>query len=374
MPARSGRSAASDPLLSVDDLTVVFHTDKETVRAVEAVSFDVFPGETVGLVGESGSGKTVTARAILGLTESPGVVESGAIRFRGEDLLRTGWDDVRGDVAIVFQDPTGSLNPVYTVGNQIRETLRIHQGLTGRAQRAEAVRLLEAVGISDAAGRIDEYPSQFSGGMRQRAVIATALACDPDLLVCDEPTTALDVTIQAQLLELLTDLQREEDLSVVFITHDMGVIEETADRVNVMYAGEIVERAPVERLFAEPRHPYTRGLLASIPGVVDAERFLPTIEGEVPTPTTEPTACRYAPRCPKALPTCHETAPDHVAVGPDQSAACVLFEDDVDTAVRPETGRPTVADTNVRPNDGTTAGTEADAEQRLDPRADGGDH
>ncbi|MFB6126588.1 MAG: ABC transporter ATP-binding protein [Halolamina sp.] len=358
---------APDPLLSVEDLTVVFETDKETIRAVEDVSFDVRPGETVGLVGESGSGKTVTARAILGLTESPGVVESGAIRFGGEDLLRTGWDDARGDVAIVFQDPMGSLNPVYTVGNQLRETLRIHQGLSGRAAREEAIRLLEAVGIPDAAGRVGEYPSQFSGGMRQRAVIATALACDPDLLVCDEPTTALDVTIQAQILELLDGLQREEDLSVLFITHDMGVIEETADRVNVMYAGEIVERAPVDRLFAEPRHPYTRGLLASIPGVVDAERFLPTIEGEVPTPNAEPTACRYAPRCPKALPACYETPPRHLEVGPEQSAACLLFEDDVDAPVRPETGRPTVADTSIR------ARTDSKPGRRADPRTNGGD-
>ncbi|MFB6218114.1 MAG: ABC transporter ATP-binding protein [Halobacteriaceae archaeon] len=345
--APAGTGGGGDPLLAVEDLTVVFHTDKETVRAVEDVSFEIAPGETVGVVGESGSGKTVTARAVLGLTESPGVVESGSIRFRGEDLLATGWDDARGDIAIVFQDPMGSLNPVYTVGNQLKEALRIHRGIRGSEATERAVDLLEAVGIPDPAGRVSEYPSQFSGGMRQRAVIATALACDPDLLVCDEPTTALDVTIQAQILDLLDDLQREEDLSILFITHDMGVIEETADRVNVMYAGEIVERAPVDRLFAQPRHPYTRGLLASIPGVGDAGERLPTIEGEVPTPTEKPTGCRYAPRCPKAVPECRERHPDHVDVGPGQSAACLLFEDDFGRSVQPETGPPGVADTGA---------------------------
>ena len=338
------------PLLAVEDLTVAFHTDKETIRAVEDISFTIDPGETVGVVGESGSGKTVTARAILGLTESPGVVESGRILFRGEDLLETGWTDARGDIAIVFQDPMGSLNPVYTVGNQIREALRIHQGMRGSTARGEAIRLLEAVGIPDAAGRVDEYPSQFSGGMRQRAVIATALACDPDLLVCDEPTTALDVTIQAQILELLDKLQREENLGVLFITHDMGVIEETADRVNVMYAGEIVEQASVEDLFTDPRHPYTRGLLASIPGVIDAGEFLPTIEGEVPTPNERPTACRYAPRCPKAVPACHEKHPEPISVGTDRSVTCLLHEEESNWPVDPETGRPTVADTSARPH------------------------
>ena len=195
--------------------------------------------------------------------------------------------------------------------------------------------------------------------MRQRAVIATALACDPDLLVCDEPTTALDVTIQAQILDLLEDLQREEDLALLFITHDMGVIEETADRVNVMYAGEIVERAPVEALFTEPSHPYTRGLLASIPGVIDAREFLPTIEGEVPTPNEPPTACRYAPRCPKAIPACHERHPAPVRVGSGHVAACLIHGDEATWPVRPETGRPTAADVGWR--------------SRSSPRTDGGD-
>ena len=322
----------ADPLLSVRNLTTVFHTDKETIHAVDDVSFDVYPGETVGVVGESGSGKSVTALSVLGLIDSPGVVESGSIEFRGTDLTRAGWDDVRGDVAIVFQDPTNSLNPVYTVGNQIREALRIHRGLRGKAAREEAVRLLEAVGIPDARRRVGEYPHQFSGGMRQRAVIAVALACDPDLLVCDEPTTALDVTIQAQILELLDELQREADLAIVFITHDMGVIEETADRVNVMYAGEVVESAGVEELFESPAHPYTRGLLASIPGRTAAGDRLPTIEGEVPTPTAPPDACRFADRCPRAFGACATVHPADVRVGDEHTAACLLHEEAYDHA------------------------------------------
>ncbi|PSQ11402.1 ABC transporter ATP-binding protein [Halobacteriales archaeon QS_5_70_15] len=326
--------ADGEPLLAVEDLTTVFYTERETVRAVEGISFDIHEGETVGLVGESGSGKSVTARSILGLVDAPGRVESGSIRFRGEELVGGRWEAHRGDMAIVFQDPQGSLNPVYTVGNQIREALKIHQGLRGRAAREEAVRLLEAVGIPDAARRVGEYPHEFSGGMKQRAVIATALACDPDLLVCDEPTTALDVTIQAQILDLLDELQREEDLAVLFITHDMGVIEETADRVNVVYAGEIVERAPVAELFANPAHPYTQGLLASIPGrALDADR-LPTIEGEVPTPTEPPSDCRFAPRCPEAFEACGATHPEHVDVSTahrggadtEHTAACLLYD------------------------------------------------
>ncbi|MFB6127478.1 MAG: ABC transporter ATP-binding protein [Halolamina sp.] len=320
----------AETLLEVEELTTVFHTEKETIRAVDGISFDIDRGETVGLVGESGSGKSVTARSILGLIEEPGVIERGAIRFRGDDLTDDDWERHRGDVAIVFQDPINSLNPVYTVGNQIAESLRIHQDVRGEAATERAVELLEDVGIPDAPRRVEEYPHQFSGGMRQRAVIAMALACDPDLLVCDEPTTALDVTIQAQILELLDELQREEDLAVLFITHDMGVIEETTDRVNVMYAGEIVERAPVEELFENPRHPYTQGLLASIPGQTAGDERLPTIGGEVPTPTAEAEACRFAPRCPEAFGACEAVAPDHVAVGADHSAACLLYESEYD--------------------------------------------
>nr|WP_044951012.1 ABC transporter ATP-binding protein [Halorhabdus tiamatea] len=317
-------------MLSVSDLRTVFYTERETIHAVDGISFDVHPGETVGLVGESGSGKSVTARSILGLVDEPGVIESGEIRFKGEDLVETGWDDARGDLAIVFQDPGNSLNPVYTVGNQLKEALSIHQGLTGAAATERAIELLEAVGIPDAPRRLEEYPHQFSGGMAQRAVIAIALACDPDLLVCDEPTTALDVTIQAQILDLLADLQREADLAILFITHDMGVIEETADRVNVIYAGDIVERAPTDRLFADPEHPYTEALLESIPGRTPPEKRLPTIEGEVPTPNGPAEACRFAPRCPLAVEECRTAVPDPVEVstGVDHTAACVFAGDE----------------------------------------------
>ncbi len=357
----------AEPLLEVEDLSVVFHTDRETIRAVDGLNITVREGEAVGLVGESGSGKTVTARAILGLVDHPGVIESGSIRYQGVDLTETGWDGYRGDMAVVFQDPMGSLNPVYTVGNQIREALRIHQGLRGRDARAEAIRLLKAVGIPDAAGRVGEYPHQFSGGMRQRAVIATAVACAPDLLICDEPTTALDVTIQAQILELLANLQRDEDLAVLFITHDMGVIEETTDRVNVMYAGQIVERAPVERLFAEPRHPYTRGLLASIPGVGVKTDVLPTIEGQVPTPETPAERCRYADRCPKAFDDCETLDPSHVSIAANHSAACLLFDEDRRPAdVSVSTGAPGLDDT-------TGQAEQIQPDGRSSGRTDGGD-
>ena len=327
--SETAQTAEAEPLLEVENLRTVFRTGKETIHAVDGVSFDIHPGETVGLVGESGSGKSVTARSILGLIDSPGRVEGGTIQFRGEDLVQTGWDEHRGDIAIVFQDPLNSINPVYTVGNQIREALRIHQGLTGSAARTRAVELLRSVGIPDAPRRVDEYPHQFSGGMQQRAVIAIALACDPDLLVCDEPTTALDVTIQAQILDLLETLQAEEDLAILFITHDMGVIEETADRVNVIYAGEVVERAPTAELFDNPQHPYTRALLESIPGRTGLGESLPTIEGEVPTPTGPAEDCRFAPRCPAATATCSTTHPEELSVddGTDHEAACLIHDD-----------------------------------------------
>ncbi|ERH09151.1 MAG: ABC-type dipeptide/oligopeptide/nickel transport system, ATPase component [halophilic archaeon J07HX64] len=323
------QTAEAEPLLEVEDLRTVFRTGKETIHAVDGVSFDIRPGETVGLVGESGSGKSVTARSILGLIDSPGRVEDGAIRFRGENLVQTGWSEHRGDIAIVFQDPLNSINPVYTVGNQIREALRIHQGLTGSEARTRAVELLRSVGIPDAPRRVDEYPHQFSGGMQQRAVIAIALACDPDLLVCDEPTTALDVTIQAQILDLLETLQAEEELAILFITHDMGVIEETADRVNVIYAGEVVERAPTAELFDNPQHPYTRALLKSIPGRTAPGESLPTIEGEVPTPTEPAQDCRFAPRCPAATAACSRTHPEALSVDDetDHEAACLIHDD-----------------------------------------------
>ncbi|EMA40116.1 ABC transporter ATP-binding protein [Halococcus hamelinensis] len=385
-----------EPILSVDGLRTAFFTDKETIRAVDGVSFDVHDGETVGIVGESGSGKSVTARSIMGLTRSPGRVLDGSIRFRdpatvarlansfgGSTVDVSGLsDDERADatdendfvfveewdgdepaagyvevtraspaalrklrgkgIAMIFQDPLSSLNPVYTVGNQIKEALRLHQGLRGQAATEEAVNLLEAVSIPDAKRRIGEYPHQFSGGMRQRAVIAMALACEPELLICDEPTTALDVTIQAQILELLADIQEERGLSIVFITHDMGVMAEVADRLNVMYAGEVVETAPVGEVFANPKHPYTEGLLESIPGRNVGEERLRTIEGDVPTPNEPPTYCRFAPRCPEAFAECDAVHPVSVSVNDaatDHTAACLLYPEDVSREEAVETHR-----------------------------------
>lgn len=322
-----------DQLLSVRDLQTVFYTDKEEIHAVDGVSFEVQTGETVGIVGESGSGKSVTARSIIGLIENPGVITDGtSIRFKGKELTNLTEKEYHGlrggEIAMIFQDPLTSLNPVYTVGNQIREALRLHQGMRGQEARKEAINLLEDVGIPDAVGRVSEFPHQFSGGMRQRAIIAMALACEPDLLICDEPTTALDVTIQAQILDLLKELQEERDLGMIFITHDMGVIAQIADRVNVMYAGNVVETAPVKELFENPAHPYTRGLLQSIPSRNPGSDRLPTIEGEVPTPTEPATDCRFSDRCPEVFETCRELKPE--AVEPWEgteyhTASCLLY-------------------------------------------------
>ncbi|MCG1004304.1 MULTISPECIES: ABC transporter ATP-binding protein [Halobacterium] len=330
------RDSDQDPLLKVDNLQTAFFTDKETIRAVDGVSFDIRRGESVGVVGESGSGKSVTARSIMGLVDSPGRIVGGSIKYKGEELTDNSekeWQNVRGgEIAMVFQDPLTSLNPVYTVGNQIKESLRLHQGLRGQEATEEAINLLEDVGIPDAPRRVDEYPHEFSGGMRQRAVIAVALACDPDLLICDEPTTALDVTIQAQILDLLEDLKVEHDLGIMFITHDLGVIAEITDRVNVMYAGEMVESAPVEELFDNPKHPYTEGMLESIPGRNERGEPLRTIEGEVPTPNEPATYCRFAPRCPKAFDDCEQVHPVQVDVADgaqEHRAACLLYPDDV---------------------------------------------
>ncbi len=423
-----------EALLTVENLQTSFFTDKETIRAVDSISFEIDRGETVGIVGESGSGKSVTARSIMGLIDAPGRVVGGSVRFNDPgtverlaqqhpdrtidiDALRTEHDiadcierlleqgvapsritggersgsdvdpvelaredivtmrglverrltDVLGitdedafvvrdtdsgyvdathatedafrtlrgrGISMIFQDPLTSLNPVYTVGNQIKEAIRLHQGLQGEQAHEEAIRLLESVSIPDAHRRVDEYPHEFSGGMRQRAVIAMALACKPELLICDEPTTALDVTIQAQILELLMEIQEERDLAIMFITHDMGVIAEIADQVNVMYAGELVEKAPVKKLFAAPKHPYTRGLLESIPGRHPEEDRLRTIEGDVPTPNERPTYCRFAPRCPEAFDACEVVHPENVNVGDEErihTAACLLYPEELST-------------------------------------------
>ncbi|WP_436923733.1 ABC transporter ATP-binding protein [Halosimplex amylolyticum] len=372
------RRDGEEPVLSIRNLQTVFRTDRETIRAVDGIDLDIYEGETVGLVGESGSGKSVTARSIMGLVEEPGEILPGSsIKYRGEEI--TGYSvkeyqNLRGSgIGMVFQDPLSSLNPVFTVGNQIREALKVNRGITGEEAREEAIDLLEAVQIPDASRRLKEYPHEFSGGMRQRAVIAMMLACDPDVLICDEPTTALDVTIQAQILELLEELQAERGLSILFITHDMGVIADITDRVNVMYAGEIVEKAPTENLFADPKHPYTNGLLDAIPGQHADEERLRTIEGDVPTPNEPATYCRFAPRCPKEFDDCTAVHPRLVQVNErdaDHTAACLLYPED-----RP-TGEAVAYHERIAERSDTSTRSDSDggtSDGRDDVAADGGE-
>ncbi|WP_270937058.1 ABC transporter ATP-binding protein [Falsiroseomonas oryzae] len=314
------------PLLEVEDLAVAFGTGTQPVTVVDRASFDVERGETVALVGESGSGKSVTALAIMRLLEPPGRITAGAIRFAGQDLARLAERDmrrIRGDrIAMIFQEPMASLNPVLSVGAHVMEPLMLHQGL-GRAEaRRRAIALLDRVGIPAAATRVDDYAHRLSGGMRQRVMIAAALACRPDLLIADEPTTALDVTIQAQILALLTDLQAEFGMAVLFITHDLGVVAEQAHRVVVMYAGRVVERAPTPALFAAPAHPYAAALLRCVPGEAEMER-LEAIEGVVPPPGKLPPGCRFAPRCTLAGPDCAMQDPALRVAGPRHEAACL---------------------------------------------------
>jgi peptide/nickel transport system ATP-binding protein/oligopeptide transport system ATP-binding protein len=317
-----------DLLLSVRELRTWFRTDQGVARAVDGVSFDVHPGETLGVVGESGCGKTVTALSILGLLpEPPAAIEPGSsIRFLGEELLGVGprrMRAIRGnEIAMIFQEPMSSLNPVYSVGIQISEAIRLHRGMDKKGARHEAVRLLREVGIPDAEQRVDEYPHQLSGGMRQRVMIAMALSCEPKLLIADEPTTALDVTIQAQILELLADLRAKHAMAILLITHDLGVVAEVCDRVVVMYAGQVVESGSVHEIFADPRHPYTRGLLGSLPSVEEPGQRLVSIPGTVPNPTAWPAGCRFAERCELAGDGCQEPQPLVVLDGPDRAARC----------------------------------------------------
>ncbi|HET6703602.1 ABC transporter ATP-binding protein [Amycolatopsis sp.] len=308
-------------LLEVRDLTVQFvRRGEQSFTAVDNVSFDVEPGQTVGLVGESGCGKSVTSLAIMRLLAKRGNKVSGSVRFEGTDLLKLSDKDMRDrrgrDLGMVFQDPLSSLNPVIPIGLQITEVLERHRGMSRKAASVEAVDLLDKVGIPDPSRRLSEYPHQLSGGMRQRALIAIALACRPRLLIADEPTTALDVTIQAQILALLRELVQDTGTALIMITHDLGVVAGLCDEVNVLYGGKIVERAQRHQLFAEPRHPYTHGLLASIPRL-DAgrgEKLVP-IRGSVADNIPWEHACAFAPRCPNALPVCREVQPQ---LAPDQ--------------------------------------------------------
>ncbi|MFO7586992.1 MAG: ABC transporter ATP-binding protein [Gemmatimonadota bacterium] len=332
-PPVAGRAHAPAPLLEVRDLRTGFRGDEGETVAVDGVSFSLGPGEALGLVGESGCGKSVTALSILGLVpEPPGRIHPrSSVRLRGEELVAASPARMRevrgGEIAIVFQEPMTSLNPVFRVGDQVGEAVRRHTELRGRAVRERVVALLDRVGIADPAARADAYPHQLSGGMRQRAMIAMALAGDPALLIADEPTTALDVTIQARILELLADLRRERGMALLLITHDLGVVAQVADRVAVMYAGRIVEEAPAADLFARPSHPYTRGLMRSIPDPDRPGTRLEAIPGAVPRPGAWPAGCRFHPRCPSAMPRCRSEEPP-LLDAPSSRAACWLVVED----------------------------------------------
>jgi oligopeptide/dipeptide ABC transporter ATP-binding protein len=301
-----------ESLLSVDDLRVRFATEDGIVRAVDGVSFDLRPGEILGIVGESGCGKSVTAQTVMGLTRSPNATIEGSVSFHGRDLVSASEEDlqsIRGrEISMVFQDPMTSLNPVYRVGAQIVEQIQAHREIDDGEAKERARELIASVGIPNAAQRVDDYPYEFSGGMRQRAMIAMALALEPRILIADEPTTALDVTIQAQILALIQRLNEERDLAVILITHDLGVIAEVADRVLVMYAGQIVEEGTLEEIFYDPQHPYTWGLMGSLTRLDQPPPDrLPQIAGQPPSLLAPPTGCRFRPRCPHAFEKCPET-------------------------------------------------------------------
>jgi peptide/nickel transport system ATP-binding protein len=326
----------TEALLDIRDLRTWFKTDDGMVRAVDGVSMSINKGETLAVVGESGCGKSVTARSVLKLIDMPpGRFESGAILWQGRDLIPLSMEDMDSirarEIAMIFQEPMTSLNPVYTVGDQIAEALRTHEKLSEKAALDRAVEMLGLVNIPNPRGRIHDYPHQFSGGMRQRVMIAMALACRPKLLIADEPTTALDVTIQAQILELMAEMKETFGMAIMLITHAMGVVAENAQRVVVMYAGKVVEEASVEELFANPRHPYTQGLIRSIPRVDVAgharggtRQRLEQIPGTVPALLNPPPGCRFAPRCKFAIEACTAAEPPLRNVTPEHKVACIL--------------------------------------------------
>jgi peptide/nickel transport system ATP-binding protein len=322
-------TAAAVPLLEVRNLRVEFPTRRGTLVAIDDVSFDIGPGEVLGVVGESGAGKSITGAAIIGLLEPPGRIAGGEIRLAGrriDDLSPAQMRRVRGkEIGAIFQDPLTSLNPLYTVGRQLVETIQTHLELDGARARERAVDLLRSTGIPAPEQRVDHYPHQFSGGMRQRVVIALALAAEPRLIVADEPTTALDVSIQAQIIALIRTLCREHGTAVMLVTHDMGVIAETADRVAVMYAGRVAEIGPVADVIHKPQHPYTVGLMGSIPSVFETRERLAQIDGSMPRLNAIPRGCAFNPRCPQAFDTCRERRPDLFAAGASR-AACWLHD------------------------------------------------
>ena len=325
--------STQEPLLQVKNLLTKFFVEKREAVAVSDVSFDIYPGEALGIVGESGSGKSVTALSIMRLIpDPPGKIAAGQVIFGGRDLLQLSFKEmrkVRGkDIAMIFQEPMTSLNPVFTIGRQVSESLIHHEGLSKKEALARAVEVLDQVGIPDPAKRLKHYPHQFSGGMRQRVMIAMALICGPKLLIADEPTTALDVTIQAQILDLMKDLQKtREGASILLITHDLAVIAETCDRVIVMYGGKIQEVAPVMELFDNPQHPYTKGLLGSIPHAQDKGKPLEAIPGMVPSIFEYPAGCRFQSRCTKVMDRCKTEEPKLQKIGEGHEVRCHLMDE-----------------------------------------------
>ncbi len=329
------RPAEEDLLLEVNNLTTYFYTDEGTARAVDGVSWSIPKGKTLGLVGESGCGKSVTALSILRLVQSPpGNIEAGEVLYKGKDLMALSESELRAirgnEISMIFQEPMTSLNPVFTIGNQIIEAIMLHQDTTKSEARERAIEILNKVNMPDAEKRVDEYPHQLSGGMKQRAMIAMALSCNPNLLIADEPTTALDVTIQAQLLELLKDLQDDFGMSILLITHDLGVVAELADYVAVMYSGKIQEFADAHTIFHQPEHPYTKGLFESRPEIRKSDERLRVIEGMVPDATNFPSGCRFHPRCPEVMDHCSRVDPPLIKLEDGHWARCLLFEDEIE--------------------------------------------
>lgn len=321
-------------LLEVDDLKMYFHTEDGVVKAVDGVTYTLDRGETLGIVGESGSGKSVTAMTIMGLISMPpGKIEGGDVRLRGKSILKMSeaeMQKLRGnDIAMIFQDPMSSLNPVYRIGKQVGEGLRIHRGYSKHLAEERAIELLELVGIPNARSRAKDYPHQFSGGMRQRVMIAMALACDPDILIADEPTTALDVTIQAQILELMQEMQQENGNAIIMITHDLGVVADMADKIMVMYAGRPVEFGTADEIFYNSRHPYTWGLIRSIPEqVITEKKKLTPIDGNPPSLVDVPAGCSFSPRCPYATQLCHEVRPERYIRESGHYCTCHYADDE----------------------------------------------
>ncbi|MFC4540895.1 ABC transporter ATP-binding protein [Halosolutus amylolyticus] len=390
-----------DPLLRVENLKTQFFTETGTVRAVDGISFDVYEGEIVGLVGESGAGKSVASMSLLRLVESPGEIVGGEVTYKGETIfgLEEGPDGelrerddmlsneeirtrIRGnEIAVIFQDPMESLNPVFTVGGQLREFIELNRDLPSDEAKAEAIEMLREVGIPDPEERYEEYPHQFSGGMRQRVLIAMALACEPNLIIADEPTTALDVTVEGQIIDLVDELQQKYGTSFIWVTHDLGVVAEICDRVNVMYLGEIVEQAPVDELFYDTKHPYTEALLNSMPRP-DRATDLEPIEGVMPEAINPPSGCRFHPRCPDAREVCTQVHPDTREIdradGYPHRAACVkhdVFDVGYTESVPLEPGDEAdvrVGETGTEGDSGPDSSVESGATS-TDGGSDGGD-